>query len=107
MAKLNTENTTITMGFKEMIGYLLGIIFAMLALFYTFYNFAMNNMNEKHDAVVKTIEKIQSDLDQTKGNVGDVRDMQIKQNTYLEIILKQTIDKVPPKENTKGDLNHR
>lgn len=106
MAKINTENTTITIGFKELISYALGLIFAMLALFYTFYNFAVQNINEKHDAVVKTIEKMENDLNQTKGSVGDVRDMQIKFNTYLEIILKQTIDKRDQQEDTSGGASH-
>jgi len=106
MAKINTENTTITVGFKELIGYLIAIILAMLGLFYTFYNFAIDNVNEKNNAIVKTIEQIQNDLNQTKGNVSDVKDMQIKLNTYLEIILKQTIDKTPQTQNTSGNVSH-
>jgi len=106
MTKIDADKTTIQIGLKELVSYALGLIIAMCGLFYTFYNFAIADMNEKHDAVQKTIEKIQVDLDQTKGNVGDVRDMQIKLNTYLEIILKQTMDKKPLVEDTKGNINH-
>jgi len=102
MAKIDTESNTITFGLKELITSALAIIFAMLGLFYTFYNMAVSNMTEKYEISVKTMDKLQTDIDQTSGDVSDVRDMQIKLNTYLEIILKQTIDKKTPVGETSG-----
>jgi hypothetical protein len=106
MTKIDSEKTTLTIGLKELISYVLGIILGMTALFYTFYNIAMSNMNERHNETQKTIEKIQVDLDKTKNDVSDVRDMQIKSGSYLEIILKQTMDKKSNIEDTKGGINH-
>ena len=99
---IDAEKATITIGLKQLITSALAIIFTLLGLFYTFYSMAVNRMDEKYQEVQESIEKMESNISKTKGDITDVRDMQIKLNTYLEVILKQTIDKKAPAGNTSG-----